>query len=306
MSPLELRYRRLLRWFPGDHRAEYEEEMLGVLLAAGPPTRRDALDLVVAGLVVRFRGLPAELRRPEWRDAAAVVSLLVSLLLGALAVRYAVMAPAAIDWVREQALPWIGTPGIASFFMTAPYWLAAAVCSVAALAGARRTGLVFAVVALAFLLQSPVGSGYYTITPPALLVSKATGPLFLLTALAAWTLHASDGPRRGLAVLGVRRAVAAGLVVAGSGTAIGWLSWDRTVDAYALLAAVAVCGLALALLLGRTDVGRRVLVLLALPFATAPLMMSLPPAYEWAALAAPPLALLGAVLVSQRSRKSAV
>jgi hypothetical protein len=36
---LERRYRRLLVWFPAEHRREYGEEMIGVLLAS---TRRDA------------------------------------------------------------------------------------------------------------------------------------------------------------------------------------------------------------------------------------------------------------------------
>ncbi|MEU0569147.1 hypothetical protein ABZ297_27740 [Nonomuraea sp. NPDC005983] len=34
MSGLERRYRRLLRWFPWEHRERHEEEMLSVLMAA--------------------------------------------------------------------------------------------------------------------------------------------------------------------------------------------------------------------------------------------------------------------------------
>lgn len=39
MSPLEGRYRRLLRWYPADHRAAHEDEMIGVLLDDAEPGR---------------------------------------------------------------------------------------------------------------------------------------------------------------------------------------------------------------------------------------------------------------------------
>ena len=41
MAPagLETRYRRLLRWFPAEHRAVHQEEMLGVLMAGAEPGR---------------------------------------------------------------------------------------------------------------------------------------------------------------------------------------------------------------------------------------------------------------------------
>jgi hypothetical protein len=37
---LERRYRRLLVWFPAEHRREYTEEMISVLLASTPQGRR--------------------------------------------------------------------------------------------------------------------------------------------------------------------------------------------------------------------------------------------------------------------------
>jgi hypothetical protein len=37
---LERRYRRLLVWFPAEHRREYAEEMISVLLASTPEGRR--------------------------------------------------------------------------------------------------------------------------------------------------------------------------------------------------------------------------------------------------------------------------
>src|SRR5258706_8314392 len=57
---LERRYRRLLAWYPADHRRVHAEEMVGVLLAAAPQDRRrpsiaDALDLIKGGLQTRIR-----------------------------------------------------------------------------------------------------------------------------------------------------------------------------------------------------------------------------------------------------------
>jgi hypothetical protein len=77
MSALEDRYRRLLRSYPADHRRSYEDEMLGVLLAAAEPGRtrpalRDAFDLVRGGLGVRLRRAPGALTQAGWRDAAAL------------------------------------------------------------------------------------------------------------------------------------------------------------------------------------------------------------------------------------------
>lgn len=88
-----MRYRRLLRVYPAAHRAAYEEEMVGVLMADSPPGRRfpspaAALDLLRAGLTVRLtQGSPSRVRA-QWRDAAGVVGLLFAFVLaGAAAIR---------------------------------------------------------------------------------------------------------------------------------------------------------------------------------------------------------------------------
>ena len=96
MSELENRYRRLLRWYPVDHRRMHEEEMLGVLLAAGPertrPSLRDALDLVRGGVGIRMRRIPPALADAGWRDAAALLSVIAPLILLTETVRYATEA----------------------------------------------------------------------------------------------------------------------------------------------------------------------------------------------------------------------
>jgi hypothetical protein len=55
VSALERRYRRLLAWYPAEHRRTYGDEMIGVLLAATPLGRRrpgamDIADMIRGGI----------------------------------------------------------------------------------------------------------------------------------------------------------------------------------------------------------------------------------------------------------------
>jgi hypothetical protein len=77
---LESRYRRLMTAYPWRHRREYEDEMVGVLLAAAEPDQRrpslrDRTDLLVNALAVRFRGWAGDLRDDAWRQAACTVQI---------------------------------------------------------------------------------------------------------------------------------------------------------------------------------------------------------------------------------------
>ncbi|GAA3148732.1 hypothetical protein GCM10010466_44590 [Planomonospora alba] len=80
MSDLEERYRRLLAWYPADHRARHGEEMIGVLLAGARPGQRrpgprDVLDVVRGGLLIRTRRLLGPGSAPLWRDAVNVAAV---------------------------------------------------------------------------------------------------------------------------------------------------------------------------------------------------------------------------------------
>jgi hypothetical protein len=83
---LERWYRWLLRWYPRAHRDEYEDEMVGVLLADSTPGRRwpsaaVAADLVAGGVMAWLRRGVRPVAAGPWRDAAAVVGLLVPVVL---------------------------------------------------------------------------------------------------------------------------------------------------------------------------------------------------------------------------------
>jgi hypothetical protein len=261
MSALEDRYRRLLRWYPAEHRRSHEDEMLGVLLAAtGPgrsrPSVREALDLVRGGLGVRVRRAPRGLVRAGWYDAAALLNVLAPLILLLAAIRYAVAAGSMFQTVRHLFFPGGGW-AVASFH-AAPSWLLWAAAAAAALAGARRMAtagvLAAIVVELATLPASTDYADGTVVTPIVLGLVTVAAPRF------------GPGAARGRELLGRRglAAVTASIVVAaalGSATMRAVLSmpWIGMPLILAMSAAV------IAAWLVRTAAGRRAAIVLAAP-----------------------------------------
>ncbi|MGI5162997.1 hypothetical protein ACQEU3_01405 [Spirillospora sp. CA-253888] len=272
MRTLEDRYRRLLRWYPAEHRRHHEDEMLGVLLATAEPGRSrppfsEATDLICGGLWLRFRYTPERLRRAGWPDAAALTALLAPLLLLALTLRYA------LDDVLdgsprepETRPPWHLT---AEMTGSALAWLGTGAAALLALAGLRRaTAVVATATAVLQMASQPWESGadFVIVT----LRAMAPGLLLLLVAAAALV---SPGPRRAARVLGRGGVGAAALAVLalnllGSRPLASHLAWATG----PLLAATAVAGAAAGIMLLRTAAGRRAAVVLAVPLA-APLLM---------------------------------
>jgi len=87
MAALERRYRRMLAWFPAEHRRIYGEEMIGVLLASASddrdrPSLADTIDIAVGGLRTRLRRwVGAEHIDSEWSDALAAFSVAAPVLM---------------------------------------------------------------------------------------------------------------------------------------------------------------------------------------------------------------------------------
>ena len=251
---LERRYRRLLIVFPADHRREYGEEMIGVLLASTPQGRRrprlaDALDLVTAGLRARFRALGAGLSDASWPDALAVCSVALPVtLLAALAVNYV--------W---YLLPGFFFSGLSDFYLPS---LALALPALIALRY-RRTAAVVALAAAAwfwFLLLSQL-----TVWIDGLEASYCVALLVQAIALAG-----SPGPRRAAAVMSWKTWLvlcAAGFAMGAASLRYPWalLTWQATAVVLAFLAAV---GAGLVLTLPR-PAALRLLVLVAIPAVPA-------------------------------------
>src|SRR5215469_17108936 len=139
---LQRRYRRLLIAFPADHRREYGEEMIGVLLASTPEGRRrprlaDALNLVSGGLRTRFRALGTGLSDANWPVALAICSVALPVVL---------LAALAVNYIWNLAPLTFAFYGLSDFYLPA---LALALPPLIALRF-RRTAVVIALLAAAW------------------------------------------------------------------------------------------------------------------------------------------------------------
>ncbi len=249
-AALERRYRRLLVAFPADHRREYGEEMIGVLLASTPEGRRrprlaDAFDLIAGGLRARLRPPRIGLSDANWPDALAVCSVAIPVtLLAALAVNYL--------WNLATGY---GLAGLSDFY---PPSLALALPPLIAMRY-RRAAAVVALAAAAwfwFLLLRP-----FTVWIDGLEASYCLALLVQIIAVAV-----SPGPRRATAILTWKT----WLVLCAAGIAMGlasihypWalLTWQAAGVVVAFLAAVGA-GLVVSL---PKPVAFRLLLLLAIP-----------------------------------------
>lgn len=154
---LERRYRAMVGWYPRGYRDEYADEMVGVLMADSAPGRRwpepaAVVDLVAGGVRAWLRRGAAPAGEGPWRDAAAVVGLLVPVALlahlvagAAQLARFGAVAPprydvefglqvgAVLPWAAVLVAVLAGRPGAAARLAVAAVavqfavWLAMAV-----------------------------------------------------------------------------------------------------------------------------------------------------------------------------------
>lgn len=200
-SDLERRYRRLLAWYPWEHRRTYEDEMLGALLADARPGQRwpapgDAANLVITAVRARLGLTVRQVGDRAWHDASAVFGLLAAFLLvlwtvGTVAARAA--------WVLgnpEYSFgPWHGAD---------PYgWVRAGLwCLVVAAVpiGLPRLAASFAWAAVLVEVVT-LGSGYAT--EPVFVVEALWPAVLGLVCAAALTVPAPR--RRAVSILGRSR-----------------------------------------------------------------------------------------------------
>ena len=261
---LERRYRRLLAWYPAEHRRVHGEEMIGVLLAsAGCGKRRpgfaDTWDLVTGGLRIRLAQPGDDGFDAGWRDTLAVASVAIPAML-------AIVYAAIFSWTAYNRVSIAAGLPAGMIAVLAGFVLLIALALVLALGGLRRPAL------LAYCL--PVlwlGWG-------APVVSDQDHGFFLafLTAAAAFAL--SPGARRALPIMRAWTwAVACGIGLALCGPEVlmlrggspRWPIWPYT-PGYELVMIVSLMLITAAGAIGllRTlppPVGRRLLLLLAVP-----------------------------------------
>jgi hypothetical protein len=260
VTELSDRYRRLLLWYPRDHRADHEEEMLGVLIAAARPgqarpTLRETSDLIRGGLQVRAARAVAGAAGTGWRDALAVAGVLVPLIMSLNALRL--------------GLAWWSSLPDSPFIRAHPDWCAWAIwpfVAVLALCGARRTATIAAMGAIAWW-AAIVGEQYLRYDATAAVVA-IWWPLLGLVSVVG--LAVSQDPRDGVKILRQNKTLlaAAGVLIA-TGAIIRLLPYFSyetfwvVRDAIGGFAAVVAVALAVS-----SPVGRRVAVLLSTPVAS--------------------------------------
>lgn len=225
---LERGYRRLLFFYPARYRRVHEEEMLAVLLTTAPEGKRrpgtaEAADLIWGALRVRFQ--PQRDGEPAWRDALAVLSVMLPvIMLVVFSVQEARTSPSAPLWVLE---------GIAS-----PFALVALVL--------LRLRRVATLAAAAMFLWVVFWSGDST-----LLYATWNAYLLVPLGLEIAALTASPGPRRGLQILTWKQ----GALAVIAALAVSTARYPVT------LILIAVIGAAMAL---ASSLGRWLLLLLAI------------------------------------------
>jgi hypothetical protein len=247
----EIRYRRLLALYPRDFRREYEEEMLGVLMADPRPGPGQVVDLIRAAVVARLRQ-PFTAGR-DWRRAAWMVQFSGALLLLAVGLRRLAGQAAASTW-----------PGAPDFQPDPVNVLRVAGWSVAlaaAVFGPRLIAAAGATAGLAGEIASP--AQYYLATPATVLHA------FWLITAAVVVLAAGLVAKRGAAPRGWPAVAAAGVALVLHGVVLRYTGW-WVVHAALPWVAVALTGLAWAR--QKPAVRRRMVAWAAPVLVTVPLV----------------------------------
>lgn len=270
---LERRYRRLLTWFPAEHRRVYGEEMIGVLLASAPagqsrPGRAEILDLVGGGLRARLRRVRTGEGNPAWRDALAVFSVVAPVvLLGWLTASYLAgiaLAAGQLSFPRYQE-----TASRTSFALLTAL-IAAGVAVVALAAGPalarRRQAWAVAMITVIAAAAGVLGlvEVYRVFGAPD---NESTLFILLIAVMEVVALAASQGPargwqllsRRGVAVLALISVAVIAVCTAGAASTEYWNVINTVLD---ISGSVSVLGVALTL---RWPVGSRLMALWAIP-----------------------------------------
>ncbi|RFU43387.1 hypothetical protein DZF91_01480 [Actinomadura logoneensis] len=289
MSTLEDRYRRLLAWYPADHRAAHEREMLDLLLSTARPgqtrpTPAEIADLLAGAIRIRLRPARSGDGPSAWPAALALTGFLALLQLLADGAQYVIdMSYIALSQDGAERKAVLLEP-VVHFGIA--YWLAWAAIAVLAWRGrrdlaARAACAVTGVRIILAVHETFSGTGALG----SLSGSMARAPLGVAL-LATASLIASPGPLYGARLAGRARVVIAAVSAAvlaavlsfpGSDLLIRYLSPGGDDDTVPLsfthyfialdrlrLAGMSVAALMVVAALARSREGRRACALLAI------------------------------------------
>jgi len=242
-------YRRLLACYPAWYRRVHEEEMLAVLMTAAPSGKRqpgiaEAADLIWGALRIRCQPSRADTAEPVWRDALAVLSVIVPLIVVvrflANEARFLLLMPAPGPLANGFPL-WVLNAAAAPLVLGALAPLGLRLPRLAALAGA---GL------LTWLIYDLPGGRFG--------IAVGDVPMVLAAATVTFALAVSGGPRRGLQILTWKYAALVTVATILVGTSV--VPMDRPDRLVARLIVIIVIGAGMAL---TSSLGRWLVLLLA-------------------------------------------
>ena len=260
---LERGYRRLLACYPHAHRSRHEREMLGVLMSGARDGQRrpglaESADLIRGALRIRLRPVLGTAADPSWRDALALFSVVLPLLMLTLTAMSVLL-------YRRQGVIFPPHAAVTGLLLQGQLLVVPLV-----LARLRRTAALAAVATLIWMLG-------VTIVGPASYNATELTAYFCFLGLEALALLLSPGPSRGLELLGWRRtpvlliAGVAGAAVVTSGSPVA--AHRGGLIAVMALAVLVIIVIALAL---ASVTSRRVVALLAIPAYPFVLAMLVP------------------------------
>ena len=244
---LTRRYGRLLACYPAWHRQIHEVEMLAVLMTASPPEKRwpgiaEAADLLWGAVRIRCQPSHGGVAEPGWRDALAVLSVivpLITLMIGA---------------VDDARMLWSSGPR-GPFAYGFPLWILTGLAPQLTMAALVPLALRWRRFA-ALMAAAPLAWLVYHLPTQGVSLAAGSAYFFLAAGLQIVALAASPGPRRGLQLLTGKH----GAVVVIATLLVGTDAVPVNLAVRLAVIAVICAGMALT-----SPLGRWLLALLAIP-----------------------------------------
>ncbi len=248
------RYRRLLALYPEEHRRKHQDEMLGVLMTGARAGQRrpglaDTANLVWGALLIRLRPARPGTAWPRWRDALAVVSVLLPL---AFLSNVTVSVISTLTQDTESRAAFVAL--LQSTLVSCAAWI---VLTALVLLRLRRTAmLVTAGLLIWYLIITAGAPDWSGIDPDAMLITAVLG-------LELAALLASAGPRAAMTLMTWRYYALALLVPAVLACVTTWLWLPHPLLADVIV--VTVVTSTLAAMTVATPLSRRAALVLSIP-----------------------------------------
>jgi hypothetical protein len=251
---LEGRYRRLLMMYPAEHRRKHQDEMLGVLMTGAHAGQRwpglaDTANLTWGALLIRLCPARPGTAWPLWRDALAVVSVVLPLAFLA----YEIVSVTTV--LTLQPVTHVAFIAFAQgLLVSAGAWV---ILTALVLLRVRRVAILATAGLLIWFLVATAGAPYWVGIDPGVMLTVAVLGLELAALLA------SAGPRRGIPLMTWRYYTLAVLGPAAVACVFHWVWLPHPLLANATV--VSLVAITLTGMMVATPLSRRVALALSIP-----------------------------------------